>query len=338
MEQTIINKRDTLIADEVINHNDEVINLPALKPSSDQCFIEANTIQSSLEEIKNDHIIPVFIKDNNTLISHADFVESTMEMVQKYYDGETILRPNIRVSHPIKGRTPGAKNKPVNELLEYEKTLYYERMAFIVEIPSVYDEIDGNRLSLMIGGVKSFNLDNLYSKKGSDENFKIFIGFKNTVCTNLCVFTDGFKNNVKVNSIGQLKGVIESMIEQYNSSYHLYNLRSLTDYSLTEMQFATLIGKLKMYPYLPKTVQEITQPLYLGETQISTVVKDYFKDNSFCKTDDGNISLWRLYNLLTGANKSSYIDNFIDRTVNAFHFTERLKNVLVNKTESWYLN
>jgi len=338
MEQLIINKHETLIADEVINHNDVVINLPALKPSSDKCFIEANTIQSSLDEIKDNHIIPVFIKDNNTLISHSDFVETTMEMVQKYYDGETILSPNIRVSHPIKGRVPSAKNKPANELQEHEKTLYYERMAFIVEIPSVYDDIDGNRLSLMVGGVKSFNLDNLYSKKGSDEHFKIFIGFKNTVCTNLCVWTDGFKSDVKVNSTGQLKGVIETMMEQYNSSYHLYNLRALTDYSLTEQQFATLIGKLRMYPYLSKQMQEITPPLYLGDTQIGAVVKDYFKDNSFCKNDDGNINLWRLYNLLTGANKSSYIDNFIDRSVNAFHFTESLKYVLMNKTESWFLN
>ena len=338
MEQLLINNHDTLIAEEVINRTEEVINLQSLKPSSDKCFIEANTIQSNLDEIKNDHIIPVFIKDNNTLISHSDFVETTMEMVHKYYPEESILSPNIRVSHPIKGRVPSAKNKPTNELLEHEKTLYYERMAFIVEVPSVYEEIDGNRLSLMVGGVKSFNLDNLYTKKGSDEHFKIFIGFKNTVCTNLCVWTDGFKNDVKVSSIGELKGVIESMIEQYNSQYHLYNLKSLTDYSLTEQQFATLIGKLKMYPYLSKQMQENTQPLYLGESQISTVVKDYFKDNSFCKNDDGYINLWRLYNLLTGANKSSYIDQFIDRSVNAFHFTESLKNVLVNKTESWFLN
>jgi hypothetical protein len=29
----------------------------------------------------------------------------------------------------------------------------------------VYDEIDGNRLSLMVGGVKSFNLDSLYKER-----------------------------------------------------------------------------------------------------------------------------------------------------------------------------
>ena len=91
MEQQIINNYEAILTD-------EVINLSSLKPGSDKCFIEANTIQSCLEEIKNDHIIPVFIKDNNTLISHSDFVETTMEMVQKYYDGETILSPNIRMS------------------------------------------------------------------------------------------------------------------------------------------------------------------------------------------------------------------------------------------------
>ena len=306
--------------------------------STSKPFIEANTIVCSLEEIKSDHIIPVFIKDNEPLISHSDFIETMMGTVFEYYQGENISQPNIRLSHPIKGRVPTAKNKPANELLEYEKTLYYERMAFVIEISSIYEEIDGNRLSLMVGGVKSFAQDNLSNKKGSDEHFKIFMGFKNTVCTNLCVWTDGFRNDIKVNSTGELKGVINSLIEQYNKDYHLFNLRALTEYSLTEHQFALLIGKLRMYPYLSKQMQEMIPPLYLGESQVSTVVKDYFKDNSFCKNDDGNISLWRLYNLLTGANKSSYIDNFIDRGVNAFHFTERLKLVLMNQTESWFLN
>ena len=69
-----------------------------------------------------------------------------------------ILNPNIRVSHPIKGRVPEAKNKPANELLDHEKTLYYERMMFCVEIPTISDDINGNKLSLTIGGVRFRNL------------------------------------------------------------------------------------------------------------------------------------------------------------------------------------
>lgn len=133
MELQLINNAEPLT-------NNDVINLTSLKVSSGASFIEANTIESSFEEIRNDHIIPVFIKDNEPLISHSDFIQTTMNAVQDYYANETILKPNIRVSHPIKGRVPNAKNKAANELFEHEKTLYYERMAFIIEIPSISNE------------------------------------------------------------------------------------------------------------------------------------------------------------------------------------------------------
>src|SRR5664279_5746365 len=131
--------------------------------STAQPFIQANTIAVTLEEIKNEHIIPVYIKDNEVLISHTDFIEATIQIAAEVFPDETILRPNIRVSHPIKGRIPDAKNKPANELLDHERTLYYERMMFCMEIPSISDDINDNKLSLTIGGVKAFHLDTLYS-------------------------------------------------------------------------------------------------------------------------------------------------------------------------------
>jgi hypothetical protein len=45
-----------------------------------------------------------------------------------------------------------------------------------------------------------------------------------------------------------------------------------------------------------------------GDQQINTVVRDFYKDSSFSRDSFGNINLWKLYNLLTGANKSSYIE------------------------------
>ncbi|MBK9300628.1 MAG: DUF3871 family protein [Bacteroidetes bacterium] len=56
--------------------------------------------------------------------------------------------------------------------------------------------MDGNILSLTIGGVKAYHLDRLNGKKGVDENFSFFIGFQNKVCTNLCVWSDGYSNTV----------------------------------------------------------------------------------------------------------------------------------------------
>jgi hypothetical protein len=306
--------------------------------STAQPFIQANTIAVNLEEIKNEHIIPVYIKDNEVLISHTDFIEATMQIPAEVFPDETILKPNIRVSHPIKGRIPEAKNKPANELHDHEKTLYYERMMFCLELPTICDDINGNKLSLTIGGVKAFHLDTLYNKKGSDEHFKIFIGFKNTVCTNLCIQTDGYSSDLKVNNISQLKACIRTLIENYNAPYHIHGLRKLSEYSLTEKQFAQLIGKCRLYQHLPRNSQPNIPPLLYGDNQLSAICKDYYRDRSFCRDEDGNINLWKLYNLLTGSNKSSYIDSFLDKSANAYSFTEQLRFALEGRNESWYLN
>jgi hypothetical protein len=306
--------------------------------STDKPFIQANTEETSLQIIKESHIIPVFIKDNEPLISHADFIETAMQVVSEVYDGETILKPSIRVSHPIKGRTPEAKNKPANELQEWEKTLFFERMAFIIEVPTISDTVRDNTLSLTIGGVKAYNMDNLYSKKGADQHFKIFIGYKNKVCTNLCVWSDGLMNDLKVSGIGQLMGCIRTLLENYNAVFHLNSLRMLNDYALTESQFAHVIGRCRMYNSLPADLKKDIPPLHFGDNQIGAVVKDYYKDESFCRDADGNINLWKLYNLLTGVNKSSYIDNFIEKSANAFNFSEQIRYALENKSQSWFLN
>jgi hypothetical protein len=68
------------------------------------------------------------------------------------------------------------------------------------------------------------------------------------------------------------------------------------------------------------------------------VVKDFYKDESFCRDAAGNINLWKLYNLFIGANKSTYIDSFLDRSVNAFNLVEQIKQSLETENMCWYLN
>lgn len=329
IESSVIRTHDVLVTAD--NNSVETV-------SSDKPFIQANTVESSLSELKDGHIIPVFIKDNEPVISHTDFIETTFDLVSEIYNSERILEPNVRLSHPVKGRVPEAKLKPAIELLEHEKTLYYERMAFVIEIPTVYDEIDGNKLSLTVGGVKAYNLDNLYNRKGADEHFKVFIGFKNTVCTNLCVWTDGYLSDLKVKSIGQLKACIRTLIENYNAHYQLQQMEQLAKHSLTEQQFAILVGKCRMYQHLPNSMKGGIPEMLLGDSQIGMICKDFYRDSSFCKNKDGSINLWRLYNLFTGANKSTYIDNFLDRSVNAYHFIEQIRFALENKVYNWYLS
>ncbi len=299
-------------------------------------FIKANTKLVGFDELQNHHIIPVFAKDNEPTISHTDFISTVEDVVSHVFGFHT--PSTIRVSHPIKGRIPEAKGKPSKELLPHEKTLYYERMMFVMEVPSIIESVNGNNLSLTIGGVKAYNRDNLYSRKGVDEHFKFFIGFKNQVCTNLCVSTDGYKGDLKVKSLQELTDEIYHLIKSYDRDKHLTNMSRLSNSSLTESQFALLIGKTRLYNYLPKKDKLKLPKFLLNDSQVSTVARDYYGDDSFSRDENGSINLWKLYNLFTGANKSSYIDTFLDRSVNSLSFTQHLHEVIQEDRYDWFLN
>jgi hypothetical protein len=108
----------------------------------------------------------------------------------------------------------------------------------------------------------------------------------------------------------------------------------------TEQQFALLVGRCRMYQHLPRAIKEQIYPasLSLTDTQIGSVVKDYYWDQDFGSDSFGTLSLWQLFNLFTGANKSSYIDSFLDRSVNAHEFVKQLQYGLDNKQTNWFLN
>jgi Domain of unknown function, B. Theta Gene description (DUF3871) len=300
-------------------------------------FIEANTTEVSLNHLKNECTIPVFAKDNECTISHYEFIESTKEVVEDILGYKGVLKPDIRVSHVIKGRIPTAIGKPAKDLLEQEKTIYYERMAFIIEIPEISEIINGNKLNLTIGGVRSYHLENLYSKK-SMEKFKVFIGFQNTVCTNLCISTDGLKEDLRVSSIMELKAKVYELINNYKKKEHLENMERMLRYSLTEIQFAHLIGKMKLFPYLSKEEKQTLFPLAINDTQLNIVVRDYHMDAHFSKSKDNTLNFWNLYNLFTEANKSTYIDSNLERNVNAYGFIQNLLNSIENQSPNYFLH
>ncbi|WP_282136032.1 DUF3871 family protein [Seonamhaeicola maritimus] len=301
-------------------------------------FIEANTKPVSLSTLNTDCIIPVFAKDNEKTIAHQEFIEVTQESVLKAFPNEQIGLPEIRVSHQVKGRIPSAIYKQASELLDNEKTQYFERMAFAIRIPSITEAVNGNNLSLIVGGVRAYNNENLYSKR-TYEKFKFFVGFQNLVCCNLCISTDGFKSEMRVGSIEELQAKIHEVLQNYQAEEHLKTLQELTNYSLTEHQFAQLIGKSRLYNYLSKKDKGNLPKLDFADRQMNIIAKDYYVDKSFCKDEGGNINLWNVYNLFTSANKSSYIDSFLDRNVNAFDFTKGVAQTLNGDSKyAWFLN
>lgn len=311
---------------------------PIITKFPNKPFIEANTQEINLLNLKNDCVIPVFSKDNERTIAHQEFIEIAQNCISKAFPNHSLEKPEIRVSHQIKGRTPEAIHKNVKDLLDNEKTQYFERMAFIIRIPSIVDNINGNEIALTIGGVRSYNLENLYNKK-SFEKFKFFIGFQNKVCCNLCVWSDGFVDDMRVTSYQELQSKILAVIQNYNAEKHLMEMKEFSKHSLTEHQFAQLIGRTRLYQHLPKNEKSIIPNLNFTDGHINTIAKDYFEDVSFSRNEQGDINLWNVYNLFTQANKSSYIDTFLDRNVNAFDFTQGIQKALIgNGDYHWFLS
>jgi len=301
-------------------------------------FIVANTIEVPLHHLKQDCIIPVFSKDNEKTIAHQEFIESVLTAISKVFPHHSISTPEIRVSHQIKGRTPDAIHLNAKDLLDHQKTIYYERMAFVINIPSIVDSINGNELTLSVGGVRSYNLENLYNKK-TLEKFKFFIGFQNKVCLNMCINTDGFKEDLRVSSASELQHKVIEVMQNYNAELHLMEMKEFTQDYLSEHQFAQLIGKSRLYQHLPKSEKQKIPMLNFNDSHINTMAKDYYEDKNFCRLDDGRINLWDVYNLFTQANKSSYIDTFLDRNLNAFEFSKGIQKTLNgNSNYHWFLS
>ncbi len=316
-----------------------IANLPRSVPKyTHSPFIEANTTSVSLSHLQEDCTIPVFSKDNERTISHQEFIAVAQSCVKEIFSHHIIDEPEIRTSHQIKGRAPSAIHKSVKDLLDHEKTIYYERMAFIIRVPSIIETINGNSVILTIGGVRAYNQENLYSKK-SVEKFKVFIGFNNLVCCNLCISTDGYADEMRVSSMEELRNKILELIHNYDAERQLIKMKQLTQYNLTESQFAQLIGKARLHNYLPRELKADIPPLLLNDGQVTTIAKNFYQDERFCMNTEGDINLWNVYNLFTSASKSSYIDTFSGRTVNAFDFANGLAQTLNGDSNyHWFLS
>ena len=268
-------------------------------------FIEANTQEVTLNHLKNDCITPVFSK--------------------------------VRTSHIIKGRIPEAIHKPANQLLESDKTIYYERAAFSIDIPTIYETVGGNKLNLSIVGVRAYNQMNLYSKK-VPELFRLAIGFKNQVCCNMCIFTDGYKDDLKVSNTTELYRAALELFSNYNPARHLYLMQQLGNTSMSEHQFCQIIGRMRLYQCLPTGYQKALPRMLLTDTQINSVAKAYINDENF-GSFGSELNMWKFYNLLTGANKSSYIDSFLDRSLNATEMALGINSALHgDERYKWFID
>lgn len=133
----------------------------------------------------------------------------------------------------------------------------------------------------------------------------------------MCLWSDGLVEDVEVTSVYELQDRLVKMMDEFNPDRELERMVGWQSRFITERQFAEFVGRCRMYQYMSMSERCGLPKLEFGDSQINQVVDGYYNDENFSRESDGSINLWNLYNLFTGANKSSYIDRFLERSVNA---------------------
>ena len=308
------------------------------QPVTDSCvsFFDANTNAITLEELKTQCVVPTWANQELT-ISHQDFIDCVHDAAKSFYQGETVTAPSIRVSHIVRGRTPDALGMKASELLESEKTQFYHRLAFAFVIPTIYETIEGQKLELCIGGVRNYNDLNLYRASKGVEKFSVFVGWRVRICSNQILTGQGVKLSLEVMDLRQLYQQVMELFNGFNPAKDIHLMQQLSNSYLTETQFAQIVGRMRLYQAIPQGLSRRIPRLLITDSQINNVCRGYYSNPDF-KGQEGAISMWNFHNLLTESNKSSYIDSYLSRAVNATEVSVGLNNALHgDQTYQWFL-
>lgn len=302
-------------------------------------FIESNTQAITLKDLTEKNIIPTF-SDNSLTISHQNFIGAVTKVANNVFGGLTPVE--CRVSHPIIGRIPSAQHKKAYELLESEKTVFYQRMAFVCHVLNLSREINGQMVNLCIGGVRAYNEDKLYSRR-SPMKFKVFVGWQVKVCSNLMLTCDGISGTIECMTEAD---IMQKTLELYNGfkpmmDETLHRLEDLHTTPISEELFCKIIGRMRLYQALPTNIQKGLPLLTLGDSTVNAMVKNYVTNENFGKNNGEDTTCWNFLQLANEAVKQTYIDKFLDRNRNCTDFSMGIQKAIEGEdTEgySWFIN
>lgn len=305
-------------------------------------FIEGPSSEIMMSDLTSKNIIPTF-GDSTLTISHQKFIETTRKAAEVIFGNDNVSLPELRVSHPIIGRIPSAQHKKANELMENEKTIFYQRLAWIAQISSLTTFVNGQAVSLTIGGTRSYHEDKLYGKQ-VPQKFRIFIGFRVRVCSNMMLTCDGVSEYLNCMTEADIFEKAINLFQQFNAVKEstLYDLENLNKTWLSQEDFCKIIGRLRLYQALPVPKQKQLPKILLGDSVVNAATREYIKNPNFgIGEGSGSITCWQLMNLLNEAVKNSYTDLWIDRNQNCTDFAMGIANSLDghdDKGYSWFLN
>ena len=119
-------------------------------------------------------------------------------------------------------------------------------------------------------------------------------------------------------------------------------LENLSTTTISEEQFCNIIGRLRLFQFLPLEEQKQHPSFTLGDQGVNWMVKGYVNNPNFGRKEGEDMNCWTLMQLANESVKqSAYIDKFIDRNQNATDFAIGIQKAINGEdTEGydWFLN
>ena len=302
-------------------------------------FIESNTQAISIEELATRCIVPTF-SDNSLTIAHQNAIAAVYKAAEDVF-GE-LTPPECRVSHAINGRVASAIHKPTKDLTDEEKTIFYQRLAFVAHVKSLTRIVAGQKIELTIGMCRAYNEDKLYSRK-SPEKFKIFVGWKVRVCSNLCLTCNGNSGTVEVLTEADIYMKALQLFRRFEPEKEdtLRLIENLQNTRISVSQFCYIIGRLRLYQALSTEQQKTLPTIQIGDQAVNSAVRGFVSNSNFgLKEEVGSITTFEMLQLFNEAIKQTYIDKWVDRNQNCTDFAIGIQKALLgNDSEgySWFL-
>ena len=297
-------------------------------------FILGNTKEIGLTEL-GDMLTPVFSRDNVETISHNEAINTVMDAVSTFFDGEEINAPVVRVSHEMKLRNRFGMGKLVENLRPEDSDSYWQRMMAMIEIPSISHEINGSICNLQVCIVRNYADCNLLGNSSQKQTMKLGIGFLNTICTNGMLSTDGVNLSIKITNTADFYKYCIELFKQYNYKQHLDDIRRLNDTVVNVSTLAQFLGRARMATALPNSMKnELGLPDFiLPEAQLNSMIRDYYTDENFGGFGR-DITAYQLFMLLTNY-KNNYIDVTLERSINAYQCAQGIASAINHDDEAW---
>lgn len=279
-------------------------------------FIEANSNAVSWKELTEESILPSYA-DGEIVVPHSHFIQAVVLAAHDALSQDTFGPVELRASHLTQGRVPSAIYKKTSELLESEKTKYWERICFCVTVTSRQTNILGEPATLTFGGCRSLQDCNFHSRKTS-EVFQCYISYRAKICSNLMIsLQDGLKDRIEATGPAEIYAAAYQLFSEFNAEENLRSLDGLGRTRITVDQFTHLIGKLRYYNCLSTAdKKELPFQIELGDSQVNAATRN-FVNSHFGINGRDSLDLFNTLNCFNQAVKTnSYLHNFLSKNAN----------------------